>query len=513
MAVIGSVGIIFEVTRDNDGHSSKMKHFYETCQEFVSSTLTLPKKIKLFTGIPNSKRREFHAIKDWRFVYVSDMPELITKNLNEKTLGNRSNFHILNKYHIHYLKFLANNLGEFGKYELLQKLNISSDDAQLSKGKDKFNAVEIISRRISSKIPDVDLYAFRSSVLDLLRMTRVDRYGSLSNWIPETGTNSYQRLFHKDKFSELHEFIHKNKGASTFPNTITVVINGDSNFKNNQLELAKQYGSLDIIDGQHRLFAFAKSGLNTKELDKAELLVTGIKFNDTNKSKINQWSARTFVEINSKQRSVPNDLIYLLKYGVMHENQPKDLATEALKRLNTSTRSYLYSLFKTNPFPEKSLKKIRQIKIVTIANVIAPLFSKKNPNPTKSESEKLLNEQIKEINIFFSDVKDIFKEDWEKNPKDSLIFTTNYFSGICEILVRSKKQKLTRQKTKIKLQKLKNNINSTLKKYNVNSNSFNDMIGPNGEIFWKENQHLPRPSNQSAIKSYILKNAGFRNVK
>jgi len=258
IAVVGNIGLLFEVTRKKNGNSSKMKHFYNTCKEFLSSSLSLDKKIKLFTGIPSSKRREFYKIKEWRFVYLSDQTELINSTLNENKLGHRPNFHILNKYHYRYLKFLSKNLGEYGKHELLQKLNVSFKSAGLSGGRDNYKAVEVLSRRISSKLPYVDLYVFSAPVLDLLKITRIDRYGSLSNWIPETGEGSYQRLFYKDKFSELHEFIHKNKDASSFPNTITVVINGKCSFKNNELELLKEYGSLDIIDGQHRLFCICK---------------------------------------------------------------------------------------------------------------------------------------------------------------------------------------------------------------------------------------------------------------
>jgi len=259
-------------------------------------------------------------------------------------------------------------------------------------------------------------------------------------------------------------------------------------------------------------FAFAKSNLTDNQLAKTELLVTGIKFHGANQSQIKKWSARTFVEINSKQRPVPNELIYLLTYRVMKENQPKDLATEAIKTMNTSKSNSLYSLFKTNPFTEKSEKGTPKIRIVTIANTLKPLFSKQNQNISRGVAGKLLIKQVKEMEKYFSDIKHIFKQDWEDGPKNSLIFTTNYMSGLCDILVRSKKQKESREKTKKRLLRLKTNINSSLKKHNSRSRSFNDMKGPNGEILWRENQYLPRPSNQSAIKKFLLKKAGFRKV-
>ncbi len=511
IAVIGTIGILFEATRVKSENTSKMKQFNTNCKDFVSSTKSPSKKIRLFTGIPSSKRSEFNKIKKWRFIYVSDQSELIIKTLNERNIGNPSNFHILNKYHIRYLKFLCKNLGKYGKNELLNKFRISFKEAKLKGGTDSYPAVEVLSKKISSKIGHVDLYLFSAPVFDLLNITRVDRYGSLGNWIPETGTESYQRLLYRDKISELHEFIHKNKEDSSFPNTITVVINKPSKYKNKELELQQIYGCLDIIDGQHRLFAFANSGLNEEQLKNAEVLVTAIKFKTASKSEIKKWNARTFVEINSTQRKVSTDLIYLLRYKVMKENLPVGLATEAIKRMNSNNKYTVYSLFKTGPFSDRSEKGTARIKIVTIAKELTPLFTiggNEIPNVTKAEST--ISNRVQQLDSFFEDFSNIFKEDWKDGPKNSLIFTTNYMATFCNVFIRCKKQKLSKTKISIKLKRLRANLGRPLKKHNPKAKKFDNMYGPKGEIFWEKNPLLPRPSNLSHVKKLILKNSGFR---
>lgn len=513
IAVIGSVGILFEATRVRADNTAKMKRFNTNCKDFATSTISLSKKIQLLTGVPSYKRNEFNKIKEWRFVYVSDQPELIEKNLDEKNIGRPSNFHILNKYHIRYLKFLCKNLGIYGKFELLNKLDIPFENAGLKGGTQPYPAIELVSKKISTKMPNVDLYVFSAPVFDLLNITRVDRYGSLENWIPETGTKSYQRLLHRDKISELHDFIRKNKEDSAYPNTITVVINETSSFKNNELELTQKYGCLDIIDGQHRLFAFAKSKLSENKLKKTELLLTAIKFKTTSKSEIKKWNARTFVEINSTQRKVATDLIYLLKYKVMKEKLPNGLATEAIIRLNTNTKYPLYSLLKTGPFSDNSEKGTNRIKIVSIANELLPLFTvtdTKIPSATKAES--LISENVRQLNSFFTNVSNIFKEDWYDGPKNSLLFTTNYMTALCTLFIKCKKRRLSQKKIIDKINRLRRNLKEPLKNYNKNARTYDNMYGPNGEIFWKENLVFPRPSNLNLVKKLIVKKSGFRKL-
>lgn len=198
-----------------------------------------------------------------------------------------------------------------------------------------------------------NLFLFGARVSDLLKISRVDRYGSLENWTPEAGNNSYQRILTKQKLLDIQEFIKIGKEKTSFPNTITAIFNQNPKFQNGKIELEIKPEALDIIDGQHRLFGFAKSDPKKINLEKTILAVTGIFFENATKKQIVKWNAQTFVEINQHQKKVPTDLIYLVKYSVMGERSPVALGTEALKILSTNSNSVLYKLIKIGQFSEK----------------------------------------------------------------------------------------------------------------------------------------------------------------
>ncbi len=514
VGVIGQVGIIFEVTREADHNLKKMKRFYKNCLRFVQeSPLTPDKKIKLLKGIPRKERRHFRRIGEWRFVYVSDRNEIYEKNYDEKEVTNDENFVVLNKFHFKYIKFLSKYLGVSGKYEFLNKLKITFEKANITVGQYPYDAIKTPSRKISSKMGYVDLYLFSAPVSDLLRMCRVSRYDTLENWRPELGTESFQRILSDKKLDEIRDFICKVKEESSFPNTVTVVINGDLDYRNGKLRLNTEYGSLDVIDGQHRLFAFANSGLTDDELEQTMLLLTGIKFTgDISPQQIKVWNARTFVEINSSQTKVSTDLIYLLRYGVMKEILSEGLSTEAIKRLNINKKSKLYDLFKTSSLSGMNRLGVAPIKFVTIANELRPLFptTKRNKDISRTQAEQILKSRTRMVDDYFDDVAEVFDEDWEQGARNSLIFTTNYITAFCAILVKGKKRRLSRNKIKGKLNKLKNKLSSSLKNYDQTNQDKSDMKGPNGELFWRDNPILPRPQNLSSVKELIVMKAGFR---
>ena len=80
-----------------------------------------------------------------------------------------------------YLKFLCDRLGEFGKYEFLKRLDISPQEAGEASTEVREKAINLAGRKISRGMRIVDLYAFSMQVSNLLKISRVVRYGSLES--------------------------------------------------------------------------------------------------------------------------------------------------------------------------------------------------------------------------------------------------------------------------------------------------------------------------------------------
>ncbi|MEM2857072.1 MAG: DGQHR domain-containing protein [Candidatus Nitrosocaldaceae archaeon] len=481
--IIGHIGdkygLIIEVTEQKKDNKTKIEKFMTKCRAFLD---ILPKEnlTDLFQnlGIPTTRVNDFSNIVrngEWRFIYIGLGDELLSnKNLGQTR---REQLYIFNKEHYNYLLFLKDRLGRYGRYELLHALNISLDMSYII----RVHAIKYANRHISRNIGYVDLYVFLIPVKDLLKMARVARYGSLDSWIPEIGTN-YQRLLSPEKLKKIKEFL--DKGKPTFPNAITVVLNckyTENKIDNDivELQIPIQYSSIEVIDGQHRLFAFSQID-NITEDDK--LITVGLKFKTEKDEEIQQWSARTFVEINREQTKVPTELIYLIQYNSMGESTPEALAARILIELNNKKDGPLERVFHTRPFMTTNKVGGKPVRIVTIVKELKELFNpaykeilanykiNENKEYTDLEKGKVLIER------YFSLLKQIFKEDW--GSKDSLIFTTKYIAAFCRLFIEFKcKQRLDDEEINRRLENLRDKLQSSNKIYFKKGNERIPQVG------------------------------------
>ena len=251
---------------------------------------------------------------------------------------------------------------------------------------------------------------------------------------------------------------------------------------------------MDIIDGQHRLFAFAKTNMTHEELEKIKLMVVAIKYDGAsypgNEKIMKQLFAKIFVDINANQSKVKSSLISLLLYDVMGDFTPHSLAAKLIKKLNKDSK-ILSDSFVAGTYPFKSNK---QLQIETIIKSISPLFTK-NCKIVKSKSvaKDLIIKIYIDIEKFFKFVKETFSDDW--NSDDSYIFTSNYFAAFCCIYVLSKLEHIS---YKTSITKLKKSI----------CENHDTKLGPNNEILYRKNIMLPKPNNLNEIKKIFKSNIG-----
>ena len=497
IAKIDDVGILIEATIESKKNKSNME---KKCKEFRAITNNIDPQtlVDAFT-LTREQSDALVGIKEWRFLYICPSLNLFDREecINELERV-YSNCYVLNAIHIQYLEFLGRHIGKYGTHELKNKLNIDNDDNDYGKfGSEPYDALEITGKRLYPNSPPVTVYAASIPVTHLLNICRVDRYGALKNWRPEIGSESYQRLLNANKLKNLRKIIDKNRENVAFPNSITTVINHNENskiFDNSKLKLTQKYGYMDVIDGQHRLFAFAKTNMTHEELEKIKLMVVAIKYDGAKsperKKTMKQLFAKIFVDINSNQSKVKSSLISLLLYDVMGDLTPHSLAAKLIKKLNKDSK-ILSDNFVAGTYPLKSNK---QIQIETIIKTISPLFTK-NCKIVKSESmaENLIIDIYRDIEKFFKFVKETFSDDW--NSDYSYIFTSNYFAAFCCVYVLSKLENIS-YKTLI----------TDLKKSVCKSHDF--KFGPNNEILYRKNTMLPKPSNLNEIKKTFKSNIG-----
>lgn len=507
-ARIANIGLLVEVTAQQGNQRQEILKFVRHCNLFVDSPRPLREKIRLLRGIPRNARGDFERIVTWKYLYIGTSQEIITEGLDGR-IAPGDPLYVFNQEHHGYLKFLVERIGRFASFELFKALGISPDDIGDNENDISVPAILLANRRISERVHPVDLYVFTAPVLSLLKTARVMRYGSLDSWIPEVGEN-YQRLLNEQKLAKMQTFLRHRRERSTFPNAVTVVLGQTVNplrLRDGRitLRIPIQYGSLQMIDGQHRLFAYAKSGLTADQLQAARLIAVGIKFGDADRRTLQEWSARTFVEINKEQTKVPTELINLISYSAMGDVGPKSLAARIVVELNIVGNGPLANVFRTRPFQTKNRVKGRPVRIVSVTNELARLFDPDNANAANTlgiyetfshdawiqlenrRADTIVAEGKRVVSTYFGAVSDVFYEDW--NSKDSLIFTANYLSAFSRLLVEFRRGRDAEQMMRTKVERIK------AKMIARGANR-----GPGNEIFFRQSNIAPQVGGRNKVE-------------
>jgi DGQHR domain-containing protein len=496
---IGKVGLIIESTSQKRKQRTEITKFGRHCSAFINSKVELDKRLRLF-GLQKAAREEFGDVEKWKAVYIGTSEELIGQRFSPPTTpGVKCT--VLNVEHLEYLKFLVERIGNYAKSELLNILEISPHDANEDIENIEIEPIRILNRKISKGMGSVDLYIFTACVANLLKIARVVRYGSPKEPVPELGTEAYQRLLSQDKLGKIQAFINKEKKHTAFPNAITIVLSKLQRHpeQDDKWLIPIEYGSVEVIDGQHRLFAFARSKLTENQLRAIRLTVVGIKFRDETRRR--QFAARAFVEINREQTKVPTELVTLIANRVMGETSPVAIAGRVLIDLNIGVGP-LANVFKTRPFITKNRVGLRPVRMVTVTNELSHLFGLQGVFSVsvvqplgKEKARKIISEGRGIVNRYFSDVSTIFDKDWKSS--ESLLLSAKYLSAFCFLLVDFKRQRRGDESIRNSLTRLQKNISRHIQRSRT-------PVGPNGELLHNANQTLPDlRKHLSDIKNFI----------
>lgn len=510
IGAIGSTGLIIETTNQEKKITKKINRFQQSYRYFVSSKLSIQEKIKLLNIPDPNAIKYFQYVTKWKFLFFG-LSENVD-GLEESELPNNDNLSIFNRSQLKYLYDISNKIGEYGRYELFDRLSINFDEIEVDSQGEEIN---IPAFRIKDTIflfkDDItaSLFTFKISVHRLLMLSKVLRYGSLYSKIPELGSETYQRILQDKKLDSMRRNISQKKGKVSFPNALTVILSEDiveQECDNTvSLKVPKKFGVFEVVDGQHRLFAFTKAQLTPYDLKVAELFVIGVKFANISKENRSKWAAATFIEINKNQTPVQSELINLIGYSAMEDHNPESLATRILILLNIDKNSPLFGVFSTNP--NIPLKKRKPVKTVTITAVLSKLFNfnsdlfhnsfkvKDFDHNRKEDIEMVITQGKQIVDTYFKFVSETFDNDWNSN--DSNIYSSKYMAAFCSLLIQFKSDSLDNNGIKRKLQGLKSNIIKELSRNNV-------PFDTSGPIFVNSVDQIPdKMAHQTRINQFL----------
>jgi len=255
----------------------------------------------------------------WAFVYCSFHP------FDRKYVSRHPNLRFLRYPSLQYFLSLSKTIKGSVRFEILRFLGLKmSDIGSQQSGQDKreYTAL-VLSESPSGFPPGHKIVTFLVEPQTLLEQAYVLRR---DGW--EDSECLYQRLLVKAKIQKMREYLASE--GRVFVNNIIATLPDDTRFldgKGNQIardeltpkktinvELLRNFGSIGLVDGQHRVFAYHE-GKDVLDQDielfrkKQHLFVTGIVYppgyDPLDKT---QFEAKLFLEINDKQTRAKGDL-------------------------------------------------------------------------------------------------------------------------------------------------------------------------------------------------------------
>ncbi len=489
IAIYEKFCIFIEVTTKNSGNMNKLKDFNRN----LNILLDVDVETQLSNlSIPQDYHDLYECIEEKRRLFIGFSQELVRDKIITQRVNPGNNLiYVYNAFDFSYLELISECVGKFALYEFLDSLDITSSDISDSQPSEQpYDCISLTGKKFFASNKLIKLFAFKAPVYDLLRISKVFRHGAIGLGTSETG---YQRILNPSKILSIQRKIRSIGERITFPNAITVVFNKNVVFdaQNKIIKVPVEFGSLSVLDGQHRLFAYAKSGLTDSKLKKVELFVIGIQFSEISKKNELKAAAETFIEVNKKQTSVPTGLIYLTEYEIMGLTNPRALAGKVILDLNSKSDN-LENVFATRPVMKEKRLDRKPIAVTTVIQELSKIytvsdldglriFSEDCWNKYKRENKykKLINETKKHVNIFFRELETVFSEDFNSN--DSILFSTKYISAFVRIMVDQ--LKTSNDITDIR--------QCLTEKRTIIEHNNSSQRGPNNELFHGDIELLP----------------------
>lgn len=328
---------------------------------------------------------------------------------------------------LRYYEVLVDAIGEYAKYEIIHSFGIRTDEEK--------SIHTVLALRLHQPYPQssADFFLFTITPDKLLKTCTVLRRARGS-------ADAYQRVLRRDRLSGIRKFVTE-ENALLPPNIIVhfsdrvkwdpvdipdkdangrpITLTRERDYEVVVLSIPMEYASLELIDGQHRLYGFIGTEPATRESFNLVVLgMAGLPF---------EKRRDVFVAINDKARRVDPNLVAYLKYTDDEKRCQQDTELMAIK--------VVVELNKTTPFK----RRIRLIdfgdQTITLKGfsgydlrgLLGPrgLLRKHYPNESQ--------EYMSALRLYFSLLKSFFEEEWH-HPERYIIFTNRGISAFLKLL-------------------------------------------------------------------------------
>ncbi len=353
-----------------------------------------------------------------------------------------------------YYEAVAEALKAYARYEIIHALGLHTRE---EKDTHRVLAVRLRQPTASSS---TELFMFTVAPERLLKTCVIYRRAQGS-------ADAYQRMLRRSRLPKIRKFV--SQADSMLPTDIILHLSDKvtidplkvNQFQDTQgrpitlsrsrdydlvvLNIPMEYASLELIDGQHRLYGFVEADAATKR--GFNLVVLGIKGLDTKQRR------EIFVAINDNSRRMDPNLVSYLKYTTNDAECQRDSELMAIR--------IVVDLDRTSPFK----KAIRLLDIAGREKITLKGFSGYDLRTMlgprgllrKYYPSNKLEEHVQVLRVYFSTIRSLFKRQW-RNPDRYIIATNRGISAFLKLLksiLKTHKAPITQEVVKQYLQPLK----------------------------------------------------------
>ena len=492
---VANTCLIGEITaRSNPDDVEKKYRKFRRAYDLITKLQT-SESLWTHLGVPSSALINFRDVSDFRGLFIAT--ELQKYDLELSATPNivcfyKADWRLLEEY--------SGEMGEYARHHLLYLFKF---DKTQSRRLLQVPAMQTRHKRVvSGATGSADVFIFEASPYELLPVAKVYRRDLLPDLSSKT-EEKYQRALLPSKLKRIREELLTDQDFM-FPNSILVVLSNDCKFDSGKkaLQIPDIYGSVEVIDGQHRLCSYASKDVKAKVGDQCRIMVTAIQFKGASEQDSRRYSAKTFIEINTNQTRVHPTHIDAIRYPILGEEGDRAIAAQVILRAN-ARKGALYGFFDTN---QTSLGIIPTTTVLTHLKPLSNLEEvKKLRNPKRdsqklrrtgyeklfdvasiedlSEAEKLIEQGTICITRYFNLVKKVFHLDWPQRGQDnpSSLKFAKLIAGFVKLLNRFVSEGVDWKNVEAELEQIKANLialRKPMKRYNK-------------VLFDPEHRHIP----------------------
>jgi DNA sulfur modification protein DndB len=328
-----------------------------------------------------------------------------------------------------YYEAVADAIKEYARYEIIHALDLHTHEE-----KDTHKVLAVRFRQPTSAAR-TELFVFTMPPERLLKTCAIYRRA-------QGNADAYQRMLRKSRLPQVRKFVSQ-------PDTILptdIILHLGENVTVDELKSDKlldaqgrpitlsrssydlvvlnvpmEYASLELIDGQHRVYGFVDTDPATKQ--QFNLVVLGIKGLDTKQRR------SAFVAFNDNSRRMDPNLVSYLKYTQDDAECQRDSELMAIRIVVDLNR--LTPFKKSIRLLDRSGKERLTLKGFSgydLRGLLGPqgLLRKYYPNNTPAEYTQALR-------MYFSTLRSLLKTEWD-NPSTYIIATNRGISAFLKLL-------------------------------------------------------------------------------